>query len=121
MPRASDYPFDPNLEGRADELGIRGLDRLRCIRDRRSAQMLADLWEPAQRNAADPNYQRRREAADVAREMASKRRTVARALRGEFGRSLGESLKRLGFDAQGPAEAIEKALGIIREHRRPAA
>jgi predicted nucleotidyltransferase component of viral defense system len=119
MPRFEDYPFDPELEGRSEELYA--LEKLRAVRDRGLARTLFDLWEPAQRNAADPNYQRRSDAAARMQELAAKRRTVARALKGEFGRALSESLKRLGFDAQGPEPAIEKALAIVREHRRSAA
>ena len=42
MTSAESYPFDPELEDQAETLS--GMEKLRAVRDRPTAQMLYELW-----------------------------------------------------------------------------
>ena len=59
---AEEYPYDPLAVPEMQ----RGLDKLRCIEDRRIAREAYDLFLATERNATDPGFHRR-ERARVAR------------------------------------------------------
>jgi hypothetical protein len=91
---AEGYPFDPAL--RAEEQ--RGLDRLRCIKDRQLASYLYQLHAVAERNSksARPTLER---SAPLS--VFAIRATAERALAGEFGCEARELAEYLLLDETG--------------------
>ena len=55
------YPFDPKHEGRTELL--RGLDKLRGVRDRMQALALYELWEAKNREWTVQEHKARQRAA----------------------------------------------------------
>jgi len=101
------YPFDPLLEPES----VDGLDRLRCISDRRYAAMLYELYMLAERNEAE----HRREQELLSR-AAEKKQRVRQRLRGLASRALAGAL---GAEAQELARCVVvDAAGDVRNDDR---
>jgi len=91
------YPFDPLLQPES----VNGLDRLRCISDRRYAATLYEIYVLAERNEAEVERER-----DLHVQAAEKKERVRERLRGLARRALAGTL--------GP-EAQELALCVVAD------
>lgn len=101
---AADYPFDPRLERRVEELD--GLERLRAIRDRYVAQQLYELFWHIESNAdVIARNLRRAQAARARDELEELRQMAASAVRGVYGieaQELARDITQRGADQSRP-------------------
>jgi len=106
------YPFDPLL--RPEQLS--GLDRLRCIADRKYAATLYDIYVLAERNEAEATRERQRtaEAAERAQRVRAKLRQLAqRALAGELGSDAAALARHIAADGDGRLREDDRALAEL--------
>lgn len=81
---AEAYPYNPNLTIES----LVGVDRLRCIQDRRLAAALYEIYLMAERNSSDQARLRKRaleEGRSAVQEQERVRQLAERALAGAFG------------------------------------
>ena len=103
------YPFDPLLQPG----GLEGLDRLRCISDRRYAAMLYELYMLAERNEAESQREQelRLRAAEKRERVRQRLRELARlALAGTIGGEAQELAFCVVADAAGNVRNDDCAL-----------
>lgn len=115
-----EYPFDPTL----DVHRLDGIEKLRCIEDRRTAAELWELYWIAQRNANDPGLARRRLADEhEATEERLRWLTVQakRCLDGGFGKKANEEARDILTDGYGhdrtDLASLEAAWKVIERTR----
>lgn len=94
---AADYPYDPA----ADVYALEGLDKLRAVADRRTAQDMYDLFWVLERRHRDPKA--RAEATRQAQQREHTRRfaLVRAVLRGRYGKPAVELAQRIVLDESG--------------------
>jgi hypothetical protein len=103
------YPFDPLLQPESME----GLDRLRCIPDRRYAATLYEIYVLAERNEAEiqREQQQRAQAAEKKERVRKRLRELAvRALAGTLGAEAQELARHVVADGDGNVREGDAAL-----------
>ena len=111
-PGVEQYPFDPLLRAEA----LDGLDRLRCISDRRYAATLYEIYILAERNEAALNVAQQvaAEAAEkTARTRARLRQLARRALAGSLGSEAQELARYILPESEGGLGDDDRALAQL--------
>ena len=106
------YPYDPLLRPES----VDGLDRLRCIPDRRYAAMLYEIYLLAERNEAE--HRREQELLSRAAEKRERvrqrlRELARRALAGTLGAEAQELARVVMVDAAGDVRDDDRALAEL--------
>lgn len=103
------YPFDPLLKPD----GVNGLDRLRCISDRRHAATLYEIYMLAERNEAATEREQavlQRAAEKSARVRERLGELARRALAGTLGAEALELARCIVADSAGEVRSDDRAL-----------
>ena len=106
------YPFDPLLKPE----NVTGLDRLRCISDRRYAATLYEIYALAERNETAANEEQRQatEAAVRKDRIREKLRRIARkALAGTLGVEAQNLARYVVQDGDGEVREDDRALAEL--------
>jgi hypothetical protein len=115
---AADYPYDPRLRV---EL-LTGLDKLRAVRDRETAQLLYELYFVAERNQRDPRFWKERERLENkqrAEEEQARRVLASRALDGKLGQEARDLAIGILVDTGGKVRTDMVAIDLFnREWRK---
>lgn len=103
------YPFDPLLRPES----VDGLDRLRCISDRRYAATLYEIYMLAERNEAEIQREQERlvQAAEKRERLRERlRESARRALAGTLGAEAQELARCVVADSMGDLRTDDHAL-----------
>lgn len=110
---AADYPFDPN----ANISELYGLDRLRAIPDRDTAQALYELYWVAERNERDSAARARRQAEENEKarlDMEHLRSMAGKAFAGAYGNAAKAVAWEMLRDESGAERSDLRTLRALR-------